>query len=109
MDASGTSTPLADGERERLARAHHEICTALTVLRSNAALVRIQLRGASRPGVVQGAPAPVHALMDEIERAVERLHGTAREMRRWHDGVALHPGSEANRAAAALPAALLSP
>lgn len=99
MDASGTSAPLADGERERLARAHHEICTALTVLRSNVALVRIHLRGAARPGAVPGNAAPVHGLLDEVEGAIERLHGTAREMRRWHDGVAHHPGSEPNRAA----------
>lgn len=70
-------------EREHLARAHHEICTALTVFVSNVELVRIKLRDAERGGDV----IPVHAHLDELEWAVDRLRQTAREMKEWHDGI----------------------
>ena len=81
--------------RERLARAHHEICTALTVFRSNVELVRIQLRNTPLPenGV------PVHAHLDELEGAAERLRDMAHEMKRWHDGIAPQATGEAVRTA----------
>jgi signal transduction histidine kinase len=83
MEALEASNPTADGEREHLARAHHEICTALTVLRSNVELVRIRLRDAPLPenGV------PVHEHLKELEAAVDRLRDMAREMKGWHDGI----------------------
>lgn len=84
MDATGTSSTSRDIEREHLARAHHEICTALTVFGSNVELVRIELRDASHPVNV----VPVHAHLDELEGAVDRLRDMARELKQWHDGLA---------------------
>ena len=82
MDAPRTPSPAAS-EREHLSRAHDELCTALTVLRSNVDLVRIELRGAPLPG----NGIPVHAHLDELDGAVERLRGMAHELKRWHDGL----------------------
>lgn len=97
MNVTGTSEPVTSGERERLARAHHEICTALTVLCSNVALLRIHLRETPPPAAAPGAAMRVDADLDALEGAVERLHRAAREMRRWHDGGGPHPASEATR------------
>jgi hypothetical protein len=87
MDALAASTLASGNEREHLERAHHEICTALTVFRSNVELVRIQLRDAPLP---EGG-IPIHAHLDELEGAVERLLDIAHEMKRWHDGIAPGP------------------
>lgn len=92
MDAHETSPPAGEREREHLKRAHHEICTALTVFRSNVELVRLDLRGASLPG--NGARIRAH--LDELENAVERLRAIANEMKRWHDGVPLTRGERAS-------------
>ena len=81
MDAPGASHTTSDDERARLARAHYEICTALTVFCSNVELVRIQLRGA----VLPESGIPVRAHLDELEGAAGRLRDVAREMKLWHD------------------------
>jgi hypothetical protein len=80
MDALRMTTRIPDHEREHLARAHHEICTALTVFCSNVELVRIELRNATLPE--NGAPIRAH--LDELESAVDRLRQMADEMKRWH-------------------------
>lgn len=81
MDLTAATTQGPIDERDHLARAHHEICTALTVLRSNVELVRIHLRAAPLPasGIV------VHAHLDALDDAVERLNDIAHEMKRWHN------------------------
>lgn len=70
----------ADLEREHLERAHHEICTALTVLRTNVELVRVELR--HEPGTA--AQAHVQAHLVELDLAVDRLRRLASTMRGWH-------------------------
>lgn len=90
MDTPGGSSTARDIERAHLELAHHEICTALTVFRLTAELVRIELRGAP----VQANHSRVHAHLDELERAVDRLRDVAREMKRWHKGTPL-PSAEA--------------
>lgn len=71
-------------EREHLERAHDEICTALTVLRSNVDLVRAELAreadGEAHPAV---DPA-VERHLRELDMALDRLRGLARQMRVWH-------------------------
>jgi len=84
MAASPIPIPAGEPERAYLERAHHEICTALTVFSSNVELVRIELRRAPIPD--QGLP--VHAHLDEIDAAVGRLRGIAKEMEAWHAGIA---------------------
>lgn len=72
--------------------AHHEICTALTVLQSNVELVRIELRhdaNASTHFVVQD-----HLV--ELEAAVERLKSLAARLRAWHETT---PSSRPDRSA----------
>lgn len=78
---------VAPAEREHLERAHHEICTALTVVCSNIALVRIQLRDVA----FTKESVPVHAHLDELDLAVARLHALARELKTWHHGTASGP------------------
>jgi hypothetical protein len=95
MDAPA-STQASYNQREHLERAHHEICTALTVFRSNVELVRIHLRDAPLPA----NGIPVHAHLDELEGAVERLRDVAQEMKRWHDGLAPDPSDEPPEATA---------
>lgn len=96
MTSPGAPNPTTAGsERERLARAHHEIRTALTVFRSNVELVRIQLRNAPLPE----NGTPVHAHLDELEGAADRLRDIAHEMKLWHDGIAPQPTGEPLRAA----------
>lgn len=92
MYAPGPSSTARDVERAHLARAHHEICTALTVFSSNVELVRIELRDAPLPTNV----VPVHAHLDELEGAVDRLRDIAREMKRWHDDISRSPSAEGN-------------
>jgi hypothetical protein len=97
MTSPGAPDPPArGGERERLERAHDEICTALTVFCSNVELVRIQLRDAPLPekGIL------VHAHLDELEGAAQRLRDMAHELKRWHDGIPPQPtAAEPARAA----------
>jgi len=74
-------------EREHLERAHDEICTALTVLRSNVELVRVELRNDPN--------APTQVLVQrhltELDLAVDRLKRLALEMRAWHEIGAIAP------------------
>lgn len=66
-------------ERARMAEVHHEICTALTVLRSNVELVRIDMRDGSRAGEV----VAVYAHLVELDAAVDRLQRIAQVIRAW--------------------------
>lgn len=78
--ALGLRSPGAS-DRERIEEAHHELCTALTSVRSNVALARIQLQG------VLAAPeraVQIKAHLHEVETAVERLERLAKELRVWH-------------------------
>jgi hypothetical protein len=85
MDALHSSPRLgvSPAERAHLERAHEELCTALTALRSNVELARIELRHVDAPES-RGSAAIAH--LAEVETAVARLEGLAREMRAWHDG-----------------------
>lgn len=87
MDASQVSAA-GDHERAHLERAHHEICTALTVFSSNVELVRIELR---RSPSSQGTSLPVQAHLDELDAAVARLRSIAKEMEAWHAGISAEP------------------
>lgn len=66
-------------ERARMAEVHHEICTALTVLRSNVELVRIDLRDGSRASEA----ATMHGHLIELDAAVDRLERVAQAIRGW--------------------------
>lgn len=82
-----TNAPSEDGEasaREQahLEGAHHEICSALTVLRSNVELVRIELREDTDPGT----RVAVHRHLTELDAAVDRLQRLAVAMKAWHSG-----------------------
>ncbi|HVM44629.1 MAG TPA: hypothetical protein VM582_01740 [Candidatus Thermoplasmatota archaeon] len=81
MDALADLSPASTRERARLTTAHHEICTALTVFRSNLALVRIRLTD-------DPTSIPIHVHLEEIDLAIDRLHGIAHELKRWHDEAA---------------------
>lgn len=72
-----TATPQ---EKEHLERAHHEICTALTVLRSNVELVRAELRHDAGPAT----QLAVHAHLTELDGAVDRLKRLTVQLRAWH-------------------------
>ena len=80
-------------EREHLERAHDEICTALTVLRSNLELVRVEITREHDPA----AHPELHRHLGELDVALERLRGLARQMRAWHGpgaaGVPATPGA----------------
>lgn len=67
-------------EQEHLEEAHHEICTALTVLQSNVELVRVELRHQADTRVA------VQRHMNELEQGLERLKQLAAQMRVWHEG-----------------------
>lgn len=73
-------TDASPQEKEHLERAHHEICTALTVLRSNVELVRVELIHARDPA----AHIIIHRHLSELDLAVDRLHRLATQMRSWH-------------------------
>lgn len=75
-------------EKEHLERAHHEICTALTVLRSNVELVRVELRHDEDPST----HVAVQRHLTELDMALERLKRLAAQMRTWHSSDALDPG-----------------
>jgi hypothetical protein len=76
--------PTTTRERAHLTAAHHEICTALTVFRSNIELVRIRLSDASP----DDRSIPIHMHLGEIDAAIERLRSIADVMKRWHDEAA---------------------
>lgn len=84
-------------ERERLEQAHHEICTALTVLRSNVELVRIELRG--DPDAPSQVVVQRH--LGELDLAVERLRRLALQMRAWHENDSIDPGGTAQASSGA--------
>lgn len=67
-------------ERAHLEQAHHEICTALTVLRSNVELVRVNLREEAD----RSAQVEIHRHLGELDMAVDRLSDLAARMRAWH-------------------------
>lgn len=68
------------GERAHLEQTYHELCTALTSLRSNVELVRLELGPAPGPT----ATDEVVAHLGELEMAVDRLEELAQKLRRWH-------------------------
>lgn len=76
-------------ERERLEQAHHEICTALTVLRSNVDLVRVELRAEPADPASQ---VVVQRHLSELDLAVDRLRRLAIQMRAWHENDTIDPG-----------------
>lgn len=79
-DPSGDDAS-ASGEREHLREVHHEICTALTVLRCNVALVRVELRDEADPRIASA----LGDHLSELDAAVDRLHLFARTLRVRHD------------------------
>lgn len=83
MDVPSGSGSGSGVERAHLALAHHELCTALTVLGCNVELVRIELRD----GPLVEHRILVSAHLDELENAVDRLRDMAHQMKRWHDGI----------------------
>lgn len=77
-------------EQEHLETAHHEICTALTVLQSNVELVRVELRHEGDPGT----HVTIQRHLTELDMAVERLRRLAEQMRSWHRSDAIDPGAQ---------------
>ena len=84
MDALADRKATTTRERAHLTAAHHEICTALTVARSNIDLVRIRLSDVSPSDM----SIPIYVHLSEIDAAIERLRNIAHEMKRWHDEAA---------------------
>lgn len=74
-------------EQEHLETAHHEICSALTVLQSNVELVRVELRHEAVSTHVD-----VQRHLSELDLAVERLKRLAAQLRTWHAGEPIDPG-----------------
>jgi phage shock protein A len=68
------------GERAHLEQTYHELCTALTTLRSNVELVRLELR----PPSAQETADHVVGHLVELETAVDRLEELAAKLRGWH-------------------------
>lgn len=88
-------------EQGHLETAHHEICTALTVLQSNVDLVRVELRHEDDPG----KHVSIERHLTELDLAVDRLKRLAGQMRTWHAGDPIQPGAhiEASESARILP------
>lgn len=78
-DTSEDAPAVSSRERAHLERAHHEICTALTVLRSNVELVRIDLRKEPHPK----GRVTVHDHLGELDAAVDRLQTLVLTIRTW--------------------------
>lgn len=81
---AGPADHPAPGESEQahLEEAHHELCTALTCVRSNVELVRVELR---RPGwPTRNGAIHIAAHLGEVETAVERLERLATDLRARH-------------------------
>lgn len=79
--------PASAKEMEHLERAHHEIRTALTVLRSNVELVRVELRHDAEPST----HVAVQRHLTELDLAVDRLNRLAAQMRAWRGGEPFDP------------------
>jgi hypothetical protein len=77
---SPSSTAVSPRERAHLERAHQELRTALTTLRSNVDLIRIRLDDG------HGDPVAVAAHLMEVDSAVDRLVDLAQELKGWHSG-----------------------
>lgn len=71
--------PASLRELTRLEAAHYEICTALTVLRSNVELVRIELRHEADASTT----IAVQQHLTELDAALDRLRRLAAQMRTW--------------------------
>ena len=90
-----SETPLAaksfahPGEQEHLETAHHEICTALTVLQSNVDLVRVELRHEEDPAQF----VTIERHLTELDLAVDRLKRLAKQLRTWHAGDPIRGGA----------------
>lgn len=74
--------PSTFAEREHLETAYHELCTALTIARSNVALARLRLVGSERPGAIL-----VGAHLTEVDAAIDRLEEIAGGLRARHAGL----------------------
>lgn len=73
MEPSTSPSRIAPVEvRLRLEKAHEELCTALTTLRSN---VEITRRGQDREA----------SRLEDVESALSRLEALAKDLREWHD------------------------
>lgn len=71
-----------ESERAHLEEAHHELCTALTSVRSNVELAQINLRGNALSRTERDLRIRIH--LGEVETAVVRLERLAKELRAWH-------------------------
>ena len=67
-------------ERAHLEEVHHQLCNALTSLRSNLELVRLELR---KDAPASGGDA-IDVHVTEAEFAVDRLEELARSVVLWH-------------------------
>lgn len=76
---TGPRTPAAS-ERAHLEEAHHELCTALTSVRTNVVLAHIILKAEA----AAERDVRLRAHLGEVETAVERLERLAKELRAWH-------------------------
>lgn len=86
----GDAPPAKLREQAYLEGAHHEICTALTVLRTNVELVRIELR--LDPG--NRTPIALEPHLIELDAAVDRLQRLASAFKVWHSD-SLHESEDA--------------
>lgn len=68
-------------EIHHLERAHEELCTAITVLRSNVELVRVELR---READAESTRVVIQRHLSELDLAFDRLRCLAQQMRAWH-------------------------
>lgn len=62
-----------------LEQAHHDLCTAMTIVRSRGDLLRRELHGTAGPG--RHLATETHLV--EIDKAVDRLHDVALTLRAW--------------------------
>lgn len=76
----GPRTP-AESERAHLEEAHHELCTALTSVRTNVVLARIMLQADAS---AMDRDVRITAHLGEVDTAVERLERLAKDLRAWH-------------------------
>lgn len=87
MPQRRVETPMREetAGQARLEAAHQEICTALTILCSNAHLVRVDLARHAHAG----DRLTIHAHLTEMDLALDRLRRLASSMRGWHDAARL--------------------
>lgn len=69
-------------ERGDLEQTHHDLCTALTIVRSRGDLLRRHLE--CDPDPARHVAGDAH--VTEIDKAVDRLQGVALDPRTWHSG-----------------------